>query len=41
MAVGVLLVGAGIVGAIIGGIGFWGVMITGVLGAAAAYVLLR
>jgi len=41
MAVGVLLVGAGIVGAIIDGIGFWGVMITGVLGAAAAYVLLR
>ena len=41
MAVGVLLVGAGIVGAIIGGIGFWGVMITGVLGAVAAYVLLR
>jgi hypothetical protein len=37
----VLLVGAGVVGAIIDGIGFWGVMVTGVLGAAAAYVLMR
>ena len=41
MAVGVLLVGAGIVGAIIDGIGFWGVMGTGILGAAAAYLLMR
>jgi hypothetical protein len=41
VAIGVLLVGAGIVGAIIDGIGFWGVMTTGVLGAAAAYVLMR
>ncbi len=41
MAVGVLLVGAGIVGAIIDGIGFWGVMATGILGAAAAYLLMR
>jgi hypothetical protein len=41
IALGVLLVGAGVVGAIIDGIGFWGVMITGVLGAAAAYVLMR
>lgn len=41
VAVGVLLVGAGIIGAIIDGIGFWGVMATGILGAAAAYVLMR
>jgi hypothetical protein len=41
VAVGVLLVGAGIVGAIIDGIGFWGVMATGILGAAAAFVLMR
>jgi hypothetical protein len=41
VAVGVLLVGAGIVGAIIDGIGFWGVMGTGILGAAAAYLLMR
>lgn len=41
MAVGVLLVGAGIVGAIVDGIGFWGVMATGILGAAAAYMLMR
>ncbi len=41
VAVGVLLVGAGIVGAIIDGIGFWGVMATGILGAAAAYLLMR
>jgi hypothetical protein len=41
VAVGVLLVGAGIVGAIIDGIGFWGVMATGILGAAAAYVLMK
>lgn len=41
VAVGVLLVGAGIVGAIIDGIGFWGVMTTGILGAAAAYVLMK
>lgn len=37
----VLLVGASVAGAIIDGIGFWGVMITGVVGAAAAYVLMR
>jgi hypothetical protein len=36
-----LLVGAGVVGAVIDGIGFWGVMITGAVGAAAAYLLLR
>jgi hypothetical protein len=41
VAVGVLLVGAGIVGAIIDGIGFWGVMATGILGAAAAYVMMK
>ena len=41
VAVGVLLVGAGVVGAIIDGIGFWGVMATGILGAAAAYLLMR
>ncbi|MFM2410708.1 MAG: hypothetical protein RL481_1536 [Pseudomonadota bacterium] len=41
MAFGVLTIGAGVIGAILDGIGFWGVMITGVLGAAAAYVLLR
>ena len=41
MAVGVLLVGAGMVGAIIDGIGFWGVMATGILGVAAAYLLMR
>ena len=41
VAVGVLLVGAGIVGAIIDGIGFWGVMATGILGAAATYLLMR
>lgn len=36
-----LLIGASVVGAIIDGIGFWGVMITGAIGAAAAYLLLR
>ncbi|NJM49922.1 MAG: hypothetical protein HC843_02750 [Sphingomonadales bacterium] len=36
-----MLIGAGIVGAVIDGIGFWGVMITGIAGAAAAYVLMR
>jgi hypothetical protein len=36
-----LLIGAGIIGAILDGIGFWGVMITGVLGAAAVYALMR
>jgi hypothetical protein len=41
VAIGALLVAAGIVGAIIDGIGFWGVMVTGLLGAAAAYVLMR
>ena len=41
VAVGVVLIGAGIIGAIIDGIGFWGVMITGIVGAAAAYVLMR
>ena len=41
IVVGGLLIAAGIVGAIIDGIGFWGVMITGVLGAAAVYALMR
>lgn len=41
VAVGALLIGAGIVGAIVDGIGFWGVMITSILGAAAAYVFMR
>ena len=41
VAVGVVLVGAGIIGAIIDGIGFWGVMGTGIVGAAAAYLLMR
>lgn len=41
MAVGVVLIGAGIIGGIIGGIGFWGVMITALLVATAAYVLMR
>ncbi|WP_411291301.1 hypothetical protein [Sphingorhabdus sp.] len=41
IAVGVVLIGAGIVGGIIGGIGFWGVMITALLVAAAAFVLMR
>lgn len=41
MAVGAVLIGAGIIGGIIGGIGFWGVMITALLVAAAAYVLMR
>ncbi len=41
IAVGVIMVGAGIIGAILDGIGFWGVMATGIIGVAAAYVLLR
>jgi hypothetical protein len=41
LAVGAVLIGASVIGAIIDGIGFWGVMITGIVGAAAAYVLLR
>jgi hypothetical protein len=41
MAVGVIFVGAGVIGAILDGIGFWGVMGTGIMGAAAAYLLLR
>lgn len=41
LAVGAVLLGAGIFGAILDGIGFWGVMITGIAGAAAAYVLMR
>ena len=41
IAVGVVLIGAGVVGGIIGGIGFWGVMITALLVAAAAFVLMR
>jgi hypothetical protein len=41
LAVGVVMVGAGIVGAILNGIGFWGVMATGIIGVAAAYMLLR
>jgi len=41
VAIGVVLISAGIIGAIIDGIGFWGVMITAIVGAAAAYVLMR
>ncbi len=41
VAVGAVLIGAGIIGAIIDGIGFGGVMATGLIGAAAAYALLR
>jgi hypothetical protein len=41
MAVGAVLIGAGIIGGIIGGIGFWGVMITALLVTTAAYVLMR
>lgn len=41
VAVGALLIGAGIIGAVVDGIGFWGVMITAILGAAAAYVFMR
>ena len=41
LAVGVVLIGAGVVGTIIDGIGFSGVMITALAGAAAAYAFLR
>ena len=41
VAIGAVLIGAGIVGGIIGGIGFWGVMITALLVATAAFVLMR
>ena len=41
LAIGAVLIGAGIIGGIIGGIGFWGVMITALLVAAAAFVLMR
>ena len=41
VAVGAVLIGAGIVGTIIDGIGFSGVMITLMAGAAAGYALLR
>lgn len=41
LAVGAVLIGAGIVGTIIDGIGFSGVMITGLAGAAAFYAFLR
>jgi hypothetical protein len=41
IAVGAVMIGAGIVGAIIDGIGFWGVMITVIVGAAAAYLMMR
>ena len=41
LAVGVVLIGAGTVGAIIDGIGFWGVMITALAGAGAAYAFMR
>lgn len=40
-AVGVVLVGAGIAGAILNGIGFWGVMATALVGATAAWYFLR
>jgi hypothetical protein len=41
LAVGAVLIAAGVIGAFINGIGFWGVMLTGIAGAAAAYVLMR
>lgn len=41
LAIGAVLIGAGVIGGIIGGIGFWGVMITALLVAAAAFVLMR
>jgi hypothetical protein len=41
LAVGAVLLAAGVVGAIIDGIGFWGVMITAIMGAAAAFLLMR
>ncbi len=41
LAVGVIVVGAGIAGAILDGIGFWGIMATGIIGGAAAWVLMR
>lgn len=41
VAIGAVLIGAGIIGGIIGGIGFWGVMITALLVATAAFVLMR
>ncbi len=41
LAVGAVIVGAGIAGAILDGIGFWGIMLTGLVGAAAAYLLLK
>lgn len=40
-AVGVVLVGAGVTGAILNGIGFWGVMATALVGATAAWYFLR
>lgn len=41
MAVGAVLLATGIAGAIVDGIGFYGVMIAGIVGTAAAYVLMR
>ncbi len=41
LAVGAVIIGAGIIGTIINGIGFSGVMLTALLGGAAAFVLLR
>jgi hypothetical protein len=41
LAVCALLVGMGIFGAILDGIGFWGIMISGVIGAAAVALLLK
>lgn len=41
VAFGLVMIAAGIVGAIIDGIGFWGVMITAIVGAAVAYLLMR
>lgn len=41
VAVGVVMIGAGIIGGIIQGIGFWGVMITALVAAAVAYGMMR
>ncbi len=41
LAVCALLVGMGVFGAILDGIGFWGIMISGVIGAAAVALLLK
>jgi hypothetical protein len=41
MAVGGVILAAGVAGAILNGIGFFGIMLTGILGVAAAFLLLR